>query len=108
MDPKQLLDTWLDDIGIKHGRDLLDAIQGKPKDTVIEALTDIAKLRVQELAGVDVSSELPFAEATLANMGAAVAIKTQRTILQVLADSADMAGSVLLGAINTLLGKIPG
>lgn len=105
--PGELLNTWLRDIGIKHGKNLLDELKGRPAQVVSLCLTDMAKLRTRELAGQDVSAELAFAESALADMAVAVEIKAVRTILQVLADSADMAGSIFLGVISKALDALP-
>ena len=102
MTPDVIVSTWLNEVGIKHGKDLLDDLKGEPLKVTVAALTDVAKLRVKELAGQDVTVELAFAESTLKDLAVAVQIKTVRSILQVIADSANMAGSILLG----ILGKI--
>lgn len=100
MDVETLLNSWLQNIGIKHGKNLLDELKGQPAAVVTGTLTDIADLRVREMAGEDITPELSFAESTLKDMTVAVEIKTLRTILDVLIDSAEMAGSILLGLLK--------
>lgn len=107
IEPTKLLNTWLRDIGVRHGKNLLDELKGKPAEVVTACLTDIAKLRTREFAGRDIGRELAFAESTLADMTLAVEVKAVRTILQVLADSADMAGSILLGVVRKALDALP-
>lgn len=104
MDWRTLLDTWLVDVGAKAGRNLLADLSDKPLKVATGAMKDIAQLRTREVAGeipaAYVAKELKLCESTLKDLEVGVSIEFARTFVQVLRDSAAMAGSMLLPVIK--------
>lgn len=101
MDWESLAQEWLDGV-VQRGREGWDRLSGRRQYLVVQCLQDMARLRANELAGHDVREELDIAEATMQNLGVVASIELARTVLDVLRDSIDMGGSILLG----ILGKI--
>lgn len=100
-DWEQLAEDWLD-MAVTRGRDAWDSLSGRRQYLVVQTLQDIAKLRVNELAGFDVSEELAIANATMTNLGVIAGIVMARTIMDVINDSLKMAGSIITGILGNI------
>ena len=101
MDWEGQAEEWLGMV-VKRGRAGWDKLDGRRQYLVVQTLQDIARLRLNELGGLDVSEELPYAEASLTNLGVVASIEVAQTVMNILQDSLKMAGSILSG----ILGKV--
>lgn len=97
-----LASEWKDQIAFKYGMDAWERLGGRHKDMVLTSLVNLARLRVLEAAGNDVSASQGIVEATLKNLAAEAGIVLARTFAKVLADSLRMAGSILKGILGNI------
>lgn len=105
MDGKELLNDWLLDIGAEGG-DLVKRLGPDQRKAMVDVLTDIAQLRVKEVASgvAAIAGETALAESSLKDLRSVVASEVSRTVNNVLQNSAKMAGSILKGLLGGILG----